>query len=170
MIRAQASPGRETLQFVDAASGADRAIEVEWRSALTLRVDRVRPRPCGYWLAANQIEAANKLRALGVQLQPLSREHRVSAERYRVLTEKGGQRQDARGAIASDTAIRDVTVDLERFDKVLPASGWFVSMNQPMANLVAAALEPDSQNSYVANRVLELTETAYVRVMQPISP
>ena len=170
VIRAQASPARETLQFVDAASGADRAIEVEWRSALKLRVDRVRARPCGYWLAANQIEAADKLRALGVQLQPLLREHRVSAERYRVLTEKGGQRQDARGAIASDTAIRDVTVDLERFDKVLPASGWFVSMNQPMANLVAAALEPDSQNSYVANRVLELAETAYVRVMQPISP
>jgi hypothetical protein len=170
VTRAQTSPGRETLQFVDAASGADRAIEVEWRSALTLRVDRARPRPCGYWLAATQIEATEKLRALGVQLQPVLREQRVSAERYRVVTEKGGQRQDTRGAIASDSAIREVTVELERFDKVLPASGWFVTMNQPMANLVAAALEPDSQNSYVANRVLELTETAFLRIMQHLSP
>ncbi|TAG49467.1 MAG: peptidase M14 [Betaproteobacteria bacterium] len=170
VIRAQASPGRETLQFVDAASGADRAIEVEWRSALKLRVDRVRPRPCGYWLAATQNEAANKLRALGVQLQPVLREQRVSAERYKVLAEKGGQRQDARGAIASSAAIRDVTVELERFDKVLPAGGWFVSMNQALANVIAAALEPDSQNSYVANHVLDLSETSILRVMQPISP
>jgi hypothetical protein len=170
VIRAQASPGRETLQFVDAATGADRAVEVEWRSALQLSVDRARPRPCGYWLAAGQTEAIDKLRALGVQLQPIAKEQRLPVERYRVTAEKGGQRQDARGAIAANAAIREVTVELDRFEKLLPVGGWYVSMNQPMAHLVAAALEPDSQNSYVANHVLELGEAAYVRVMQPLIP
>ena len=170
VISAQASPGRETLQFVDAVSGADRAVEVEWRSALQLSVNRARERPCGYWLAASQTEAASKLRALGVQLQPVTQERRVQAQRYRVLTEKGGQRLDARGAIAANAAIREVTVDLERFEKLLPAGGWYVPMNQPMANLVAAALEPDSQNSYVANHVLELSDASYVRVVQSVLP
>jgi hypothetical protein len=170
VIRAQASPGRETLQFVDASTGADRAIEVEWLSALQLTVNRSRPRPCGYWLAASQTEAVGKLKALGVQLQALTQDQTVQAERYRILTEKGGQRQDARGAIAANAPIREVTVELERVDKRLSAGGWYVPMNQPMAHLVAAALEPDSQNSYVANHVLELGEAAYLRVMQPVLP
>jgi Zinc carboxypeptidase len=170
VIQAQASPGRETLQFVDASTGADKAVDVEWRSALQLSVNRARQRPCGYWLAANQTEAINKLRALGVQLQPWVQERRVQAERYRVLTETGGQRQDARGAIAADAPIRAVTVEVERFEKLLPAQGWYVGMSQPMAHLVSAALEPDSQNSYVANHVLELGEASYLRVMQAVSP
>ncbi len=168
VISAQATPGRETLQFVDAKTGADRAVEVDWRSALTLSVNRSRSRPCGYWLAASQTEALGKLRALGVQLQAVSQERRMPVERYQVLTEKGGQRQDARGAIAASQAIREVTVATERLEKHLPVGSWYVPLNQPMGNLVAAALEPDSQNSYVANHVLELSESTLLRVMQTL--
>jgi hypothetical protein len=32
-----------------------------------------------------------------------------------------------------------------------------VSLDQPFANLVLAALEPDTQNSYVANRIIAST-------------
>ena len=90
----------------------------------------------------------------------------MPVERYRVLTEQGGQRQDARGAIAASRAIRDLTVATEGLDKLLPAGSWYVPLNQPMGSLIAAALEPDSQNSFVANHVLDLSEGALLRVMQ----
>ena len=38
-------------------------------------------------------------------------------------------------------------------------------LNQPRANLAVAALEPDTQNSYFANRVIEeLAQTARIMV------
>jgi hypothetical protein len=36
----------------------------------------------------------------------------------------------------------------------VPAGSYYVGLDQPLANLVAAALEPDTQNSYVTNRVV----------------
>ena len=39
-----------------------------------------------------------------------------------------------------------------------PAGSHYVTMNQPLAALVSAALEPDSQNSCIANRLLALCD------------
>lgn len=36
-----------------------------------------------------------------------------------------------------------------------PAGSYYVPLNQPLANLVIAALEPDTQNSYFANQLIE---------------
>jgi hypothetical protein len=51
--------------------------------------------------------------------------------------------------------------------QVSPEAGMFyVSLNQPLAALVVAALEPDSQNSFVANRLMSLEDNKLVRVMK----
>ena len=166
VIRAQATPGVQTLQFVDAKTGEDRAIEVPWRSALNLTVQAARPRPCGYWLAADQTQAVGKLIALGVQVKRLSSEQTVAAERYRIVEEKGSQRQDARGAIASDGAIRQLTLAIEPVSRALPAGSWYVPLDQAYAAIAAAALEPDSQSSYGANHVMGIDESSLLRVVQ----
>jgi hypothetical protein len=50
----------------------------------------------------------------------------------------------------------------------VPAGSYFVSLNQPLSNLAVAALEPDTQSSYFANRLIaNLADTA--RVMAPPS-
>ena len=36
-----------------------------------------------------------------------------------------------------------------------PAGSYYVPLNQPLGNLVIAALEPDTQQSYFANQLLE---------------
>ena len=36
-----------------------------------------------------------------------------------------------------------------------PAGSYYVPLNQPLANLVMAALEPDTHSSYFANHLLE---------------
>jgi len=43
---------RHTLDLVDPVSGEDRAVEVDWRSALEIRPRLARPRPYGYVLPA----------------------------------------------------------------------------------------------------------------------
>jgi hypothetical protein len=41
---------------------------------------------------------------------------------------------------------------------------WYVPLDQPLANLVVAALEPDTQNSYLANHIVS-DLAAQARVM-----
>ena len=168
VVQAQATPTQETLQLVDAQSGDIRAETVAWRSALQLQVKQARQRPCGYWLGQDEVDTVQRLRLLGVTVRPITQDRRVPVESYRVIQETGGQRQDARGAIAADRPIRNVSVATEPGERLLPAGSWFVSMYQPMGSLVAAALEPDSQNSYVANHLLGLSPDKLLRVMRPL--
>ena len=49
-----------------------------------------------------------------------------------------------------------------------PVGSYYLTMNQPMANLAAAALEPDTPYSYLA-RGLVPTMTDMARVMAPPS-
>jgi Zinc carboxypeptidase len=166
VLQAQTSPSKESLQFVDALTGADRTEVVDWRSALRLEIVVSRARPCGYWLGAEQLAVVRKLQDLGATVIPLGQGRRAVAEAYRVLTEKGGQRIDARGAIAASRSIREVTVALDRTTRDLPAGGWFVGMSQALGNLIAAALEPDSQNSFAANHVMELNASTMLRIVK----
>lgn len=166
VLRARTSSSKENLQFVDAVTGADRTEVVDWRSALRLEVAASRARPCGYWLGPDQHAVVRKLQDLGATAVPVGQGRRAVAEAYRVLTEKGGQRIDARGAIAASRAIRDVTVALDQTTRDLPAGGWFVSMHQSLGNLIAAALEPDSQNSFTANHVMDLDASSMLRIVK----
>ncbi|HNY47073.1 MAG TPA: hypothetical protein PKN64_08960, partial [Casimicrobium sp.] len=82
--------------------------------------------------------------------------------------EQSGKRQDARGAIADDQGgIRVLRVQTKP-RQLTPTSGaFYVTMNQPLAALVSAALEPDSQNSFAANRLLNIADGQLRRVMRP---
>ena len=52
--------------------------------------------------------------------------------------------------------------------QLVPMPGsYYVTMNQPLAALVSAALEPDSQNSFAANRLLAIEAGQLRRVMRP---
>jgi predicted deacylase len=165
---------RRTLNFLDAKTGEPRDIEVLWRSAHTLKLERERPRPCGYLVAADQVVAVQRLRALGVEVATVTAvpngatPPQWDVEDYVVEAEAEGQRQDARGAIAdSGDSIRRLTVKT-RATRLAPVAGsFYISLNQPLAALVSAALEPDSQNSFAANHLLALNAGQLRRVVQP---
>ena len=49
----------------------------------------------------------------------------------------------------------------------VPSAGaFYVSLKQPLAGLVIAALEPDSQNSFAANRLLSIEGNKLLRVIK----
>ena len=171
VVAAGQKPERRELMFVDARTGEDRAVMVDWLSALDLQVTGRRARPCGYWLAPTETKAADTLRALGLRLQPLAGRRTLNAERYVFRHVESAQRQDGRGAIQDAGGIVKVQVDLQPARVRVPAGGWYVSLAQPLAGLAVAALEPDSQNSYVAARLIAVPKAGaadrLLRVTRP---
>ena len=166
IVDARLTPARERLTFLDVATGRDLPSEVEWRAASPLSVVRLRARPCGYLIAPNEIPAIERLTLLGVQLYKVVKAAPWRVERYVITREGHGPREDARGAIADDHAVRKVEVRTERADEVIAPGTVYVPLSQPLSPLITAALEPDSQSSFLANRVLDFEASQLRRVMR----
>ncbi len=156
VIEAAQTPTKQRLVFVDAKTGDDLAVEVDWRAATPLQVVRSRARPCGYLLGAQQTAALERLRLLGAKIDTVAAASRWDVENYVLVSEDDGQRQDARGAIEDAEPIRKVEVRTAAASEVVGPGAAYVTLDQPLGALIAAALEPDSQSSFVANRLLAL--------------
>ncbi|RCW72988.1 M14 family metallopeptidase [Pseudorhodoferax soli] len=158
---------RRALVMLDPATGADRSIDVDWNSALELRPLKARGRPCGYWLAAASTQAVERLQQLGVQVMRVAEPGAVLGESYRETARTSGERSDVRGAIADAAPIVQVEVALARGVLDTPMGSYYVPLSQPLANLVVAALEPDTQNSFFANRVVDALQSQARVVGEP---
>ncbi len=154
VVESDATRTTHTLTFLDPVTAADKNVEVPWRSALDIRTVRKRPRACGYFLDGEQREAAVRLRDLGIVVEQLAAPLAIRVERYRIVKTAESRRADGRGAIDDPEGVLRFAVETEPFDAYVPAGTYYISLEQPLANLVAAALEPDSQNSFAANRLL----------------
>ena len=155
VVEAAATPSEYALRMLDPQSGADKTVSVAWDSALQLGQQRQRKRPCGYWLGADQTDAVLRLRGLGVRVMRLDAAGTLRAEAYTETARETGARADVRGTIADaqGTAVR-VKVALQPLLIEVSAGSYYVPLDQPLANLVVAALEPDTQSSYLANRIV----------------
>ena len=161
VVQAAATPTRRELLMLDPATGADKPVAVAWESALDLRVLRERPRPCGYWLAADQQAAVATLQALGVVVQRFAEPAPLHAQAWIERSRLEMARPDVRGSVDNGSAtIQLLQVELQ--DSAAPAlpGSFYVSLAQPLAGLVTAAMEPDTQNSFVANRLLPTLDKA----------
>jgi hypothetical protein len=155
VVEAGPTPAEHTLLMLDPVTGADRSITVNWDSALVLRELKVRKRPCGYWLAADQADAVARLRSLGVRVDQVLAQGVVQGETYSETSRQQIVRQDVRGAMAdADNPVLRVEVKTAAVLLDVPVGSFYVPMSQPLANLVLAALEPDTQNSYFANGIV----------------
>jgi hypothetical protein len=126
---------------------------VTWDSALELRPITVRARPCGYWLSEREDDAVRRLRALGVRVLRLEQDGELRGEEYREIARESVQRQDVRGPMDEGVVVRArVQVVPALLD--VKAGSYYVPLDQPLANLIIAALEPDTQNSFFANRLV----------------
>jgi hypothetical protein len=143
------------LLMLDPVTGADKVLRVEWNSALTLRKIKARVRPCGYWLSASSTTAVERLRLHGVQVLRVMEPSALLGEMYRETGRSAGVRQDVRGTITDAGQIVKAEVALMRGVIDAPAGSYYVPLHQPLANLVIAALEPDTQSSYFANQLLD---------------
>jgi len=164
VLDVEATPSEYVLQMLDPATGGDKNVTVAWDSSLELRPLKTRARPCGYWLAADQTDAVRRLRGLGVIVQQLTEKGVMRGETFRQASRPSGARHDVRGTIADagDVLLVQVSTTPTLID-VAPGS-YYVPMDQPLANLALAALEPDTQSSFVAHGIIGSVD-AEARVM-----
>ena len=164
-VEAETTPSEYTLSLLDPLSGADRTLTLAWDSALELTVTKRRPRPCGYWLGSDQLDAVMHLRGLGVQVQRLDEPGALRGETYREATREFAARSDARASIAdAGGVLRRHVVTTPALLDVQPG-GYYIGLDQPLANLVIALLEPDTESSFAANRIIDSVR-AEARILQ----
>lgn len=164
VVEAAATTGQNQLQMIDPLTGADKSIDVVWDSSLDLRPVKTRVRPCGYWLSDSQTDAVLKLRGLGVTVMQLLELGDMRAETYRELSRETMRRPDVRGTVADIDDMVKVQVQTVPSLIDVKAGSYYVPLDQPLANLVIAAMEPDTQSSYFANGVITNLD-AQARVM-----
>jgi len=133
-LDAQLSPVEHTLLLLDPRTGADKSVVVNLDSSLGLRDAKRRNRPCGYWLAADQSDAVSRLRGLGLRVEQLS------------------EALDTMQVDANTEA--SVAGERETLEFKAPAGSYYIPLSQVWGNLVVAALEPDSQQGFLANKVI----------------
>lgn len=153
VIDAAQTQEQRRITMLDPVSGADVVRELPWKSSLQTRPTRERTRPCGYLLASSESDAIARLQVMGVSVLRVAEAGSVQVERYNEVSRSQSAREDVRGSLTGEGEVIQVDVRLnpERVD-VQPGS-FYVPMGQPLAYLAVAALEPDTQNSYFANRI-----------------
>jgi hypothetical protein len=154
VVDATTTPSEYAYSMIDSPSGEIRRLTVAWESALQLRVLKSRPRPCGYWLAAAETEAVQRLRLLGIDVQQLDELGEVRGETYRENAREtiGGASPASAAANAGATTRLRVQTLPALLD--VAAGGYYVSLEQPLANLAVAVLEPEAPSSFAANGVI----------------
>ena len=160
---------RRSLVMLDPTTGADRMVSVEWASSLQFIAAKSRSRPCGYWIDANAALAVERLQLLGLNVMRVAESGTLLAENYRSKSRGGALYEDVRGTVtAGDLPVKVVGVELVRGAIDVPPGSYYIPLNQPLAHIAIAALEPDTSNSFFTNRLLaELGSVA--RVMAPPS-
>ena len=153
VIEAGLTPSEYALPMLDPQTGAIRRVTVAWDSALELRVVKTRPRACGYWIAASETDAVRRLRQLGVEVAQLDLAGEMRGETYR----ETGRDAPVPGAVRLRVQTTPALLDV-------PAGSFFVSLEQPLANLAIAVLGPESLAGYAANGVITAV-TSVARVL-----
>nr|WP_261794428.1 M14 family zinc carboxypeptidase [Comamonas testosteroni] len=148
-IQSQLTPEQRSIGMLQADSGQELQARVDWNSSLTLKASQTRPRPCGYWVSASASQAVERLRMLGAQVMQIAEPGQMLADSYQTQSSSGNLVL-TRGAI--DT----------------PMSSYYVSLNQAKANLIAAALEPDTPYSYLSKHLITMPSDV-ARVVAPPS-
>ncbi len=169
VLEADTTPSEYSLVMIDPVTGADRALAVSWESALRLQPVKKRPRPCGYWLAADEVDAVLRLRALGLTVQRVQENGVLRGELYSEVSRSLAEREDVRGAIADGGPAVKVEVRTAPAAFDVPEGSYYVPLDQPLANLAVAALEPDTQSSYFANHVIGRLDAVARVMLRPAS-
>lgn len=163
IVEAGSTPEQRDITMLDPETGADKTVQVDWNSSLKLRTLVSRPRPCGYWLATSAETAIERLKLLGVQVLRVAEQGSLLADTYHQTGNSAPTPQEALATLNGQTSPQRVQVALVRSAIDVAAGSYYVPMNQPLAALVVAALEPDTQSSYFAHRLIEdLSDTARI--------
>jgi len=151
-LEAKQTTEKRRVLFLDPQTGEDMQQEVDWHSSVKLSPGPKRARPCGYWLASSATDAVDKLRALGLQVLRVAEPGNLLADTYQEQERSSNAKSDVLGP--GQQSVERVKVGLERVAIDVPEGSYYVPLNQSLANVAIAALEPDTQSSFFANHII----------------
>jgi hypothetical protein len=132
-----------TLPLVDPATGADRPTPVALQDSRRVTVTATRPRPAGYLLQPAAAPALEALRLRGAATCVVAPGTPIAVEAFRIAGAPGPvNRESIQPERAAGVVLEPRTVRAQEGAAYVPAA-------QPLAAIVAAALEPDSPGSPV---------------------
>lgn len=134
----------QSLEMLDPASGETKAVEVEWLDPREALPALTRRRPYAYLLLPSQTEIVRRFMVAGLELRRLTRPVELEVETYEVTERRHGS-SFVEGHIRST-----VSTEVHTGKRLFPAGTYVYAMAQPGANLLVAALEPESSSSFVS--------------------
>jgi hypothetical protein len=147
------TPGVEQIKLpmLDPETGERKPTEVHFQDSRAITETTTRPRPAGYLLADGAQALASRLELNGVLMCSLTRTAAIDVESFAL---KSAIKPVNRESINPEQSV-DVELKHKRID--LPDGTLYIPMSQPAANIIAAALEPDSPGSFVGTGILPTT-------------
>ena len=93
----------------------------------------------------------------------------MDAERYRIVSREESKKEDVRRNDEDSTpSVTRLTTATEPFQASVRPGDFYVPMDQPLANVISAALEPETQSSFAANHLLGLPVAGAANAVLPL--
>jgi len=133
------------LPLRDPQSGEEKLVTVTFLDSRQIEPTETRARPAGYAVLDHADAIADRLRLNHVAICRLAQGANVDSQAYAVTST--GAATDNEDFIDKINPKQALQVRLTPIQRPIPAGTIFVTMSQPAAGLIAAALEPDSPGS-----------------------
>lgn len=170
------NPRRQVLTMSDPVSGGPKDVEVDWVDPRESVPALSRLRPYAYFVLPSYSEVARRLAFSGVEVSVLQAPLELDVESYEVIERRQGN-VFVEGHIRSS-----VTTAVTPSRRAFPAGTYVFRMAQPAANVLVAALEPESPSSFVALGIVPVdkrrpagaqagapSEVPIYRLMRPVA-
>jgi hypothetical protein len=164
VIAARQHPELREMKFLDPKTGADKPVTVTWLSALDIEVTGTRQRSAGYLVSHDAAQAIETLNRAGLVVHVITQPGTIGGDHYRATEITTGAKEDGRGDDTGAGAIVKGTYVLEPADIAIAPNDLFVPLDQPLAGLAAALLEPESDAGLVANRLVPVATGQFLPI------
>ncbi|PHI32357.1 M14 family metallopeptidase [Budvicia aquatica] len=157
VVEGKATIEKHTISMIDAKTADGKKVDTDWRSSLSIAPVITRSRPYAYVLAPTEKKAAKKLQELGVDVYTVSQPVTIKTQQYNLLERNDANKKDVTGSVGK-AGNQMIGVKTSQSDKELELTEgyYYIPLEQPLANLIIAALEPETQSSFIANGILSL--------------
>ncbi|QBH95327.1 peptidase M14 [Limnobaculum zhutongyuii] len=157
VVKGEMTPEKRTISMIDAKTADGIKVNADWRSALSIMPVITRTRPYAYLLAPTEKKAVQNLQALGIEVYQIVQPQKVKVQQYTLADRNESTKKDVTGSIGQKgNQMIQVTTRIDDRELDLSAGYYYIPLNQPLANLAIAALEPETQSSFVANGIISL--------------
>ncbi|WP_078392840.1 M14 family zinc carboxypeptidase [Shouchella patagoniensis] len=138
----------KSLEVLDIATGEVVEVPTTYLSATHAEPTLERIRPKAYLLPPAYHHVVEKLEIHGVEVKTLNEPQELTVESYTVTDQQIGDK------VEEGHIINKVETEIKEETRFFPEGSYVFEMNQTSANIIALALEPESEDSYVTYNII----------------